>query len=228
LRAAGAQHLVIDGSNGPVNTGAEHYPLEHGLMIRTQPQRGISAAFNAGLAEARGEWIWFLNGGDRVDDRLTPEFLSGLLGNTRAVVVIGATTYEGESEPRPHPPRELQWPPFRSWIPHPSTLVRRRLFEKFGEFDERYTIAMDYEWWLRVLSTHVPVDVLSVPFAVFASGGVSQRSELQPRIFMEQADALRRHQAALWWPWLGFGCRLARAWLRAAFSRRLKKSFPLR
>ena len=217
LRAAGAEHLVIDGGSGPAGTGSDRT----GPVFQARPPQGIADAFNAGWALAQREWVWFLNGGDEVDGRLTPEFLLALLESTRADLVIGGLTYAGEAEPRTHPPRELQWPPFRSWIPHPATLIRRRLFAQFGGFDGRYTIAMDYEWWLRVLSTGVPADVLATPFAVFAGGGLSQRPEMQPVIAREQADALRRHFAALWRPWLGFNGRLVRAWVRAVFSGRL-------
>ena len=228
MRAAGAQHLVIDGSTVAANAGGGPVPQGQGCEIRAQPPRGISVAFNAGLAEARGEWIWFLNGGDRVDDRLTPEFLSGLLNSTRAEMVIGAITYEGEAEPRPHPPEELQWPPFRSWIPHPSTLVRRRLFEQFGGFDECYTIAMDYEWWLRALGPTVSVDVVSVPLAIFASGGISQRPEMRNIIRREKRHALWRHQSKLWRPWCLANYLLARAWFLSLLSHRLgeKRRLP--
>lgn len=221
LRAAGAEHLVIDGGVDPQVTRRVIEPDAGAVVVSVRSPRGIADAFNFGLSDAQGTWVWFLNGGDQVDPSLQPEFLHTLLENSRADVIIGGIVYEGELEPRPLPPRALQWPPFLSWIPHPSTLIRRRLFEQFGGFDERYSIAMDYEWWLRVLSTPVPVDVLTVPFSIFAPGGVSQRPETQRIILREQADALRKHFAALWWPWLGFNGRLMRAWVRAFWTRRI-------
>jgi GT2 family glycosyltransferase len=226
LRAAGAEHLVVDGGGDADATKRVIEQTGGKVVIYPLAPRGITHAFNSGLGYARGEWVWFLNGGDQVDLRLKPEFLFALLEDSRAEVIIGGITYEGESELRPLPPRELQWPPFRSWIPHPSTLIRRRLFEQFGGFDERYSIAMDYEWWLRVLSASVPVDIVTVPFAVFAPGGVSQRPETQQKILREQADSLRKHFAVLWWPWLGFNARLLRAWLRAFVTRRLASRPP--
>ena len=33
---------------------------------------------------------------------------------------------------------------------HPTILARRELFERFGQFDERWRVAMDYDWLLRV------------------------------------------------------------------------------
>jgi len=221
LRTAGAVHLVVDGGADAAGTRRVVAQSAGNIAVLARPPRGIADAFNTGLAQAQGEWVWFLNSGDRVDARLTPVFLMALLENTRAEVVIGGLTYEGETGPRPNPPGELQWPPFRPWIPHPATLVRRRLFEQAGLYDERYTIGMDYEWWLRVFSVPVAADVLSAPFAVFAPGGISQQPGLRQTIARERDDAIRRHQKYLWRAWFSSASRLLRAWCSAGFARRI-------
>jgi GT2 family glycosyltransferase len=220
LRRFGAEHIVVDGGINATEATA----IGSDVRIVPRTPRGIADAFNAGVAAARGEWVWFLNGGDRVDATLSPEFLSALLEKTHADIVIGATTYEGEAAPRPHPPSHLRWPAVRSWIPHPSTLIRRRLFDRFGAFDERYAIAMDFEWFLRVIPTGVPIDVVTVPFAVFAPGGISQRPELLETIRREQNDALRRHRPRLWRSWAFVSARLVRACTAALVARRMSRS----
>jgi len=211
------EQIVIDASAPPavVNNPA--------VRVIRQRSHGIATAFNEGLQAAKGEWVWFLNGGDRVDVRLTPEFLLALLRSSKADVIIGGMRYEEEAEPKPHLSPNMQWPPFKAWIPHPSTVVRRRLFERFGMFDATYSIVMDYEWWLRALSADVPVDVLSVPFAVFARGGISQQIEFRKKLVREQGDVIRRYQLRLWRAWILSGCRLLRVWLAAIFVRRIDK-----
>ncbi len=223
LRAAGAEHVVIDGGSAHDDSAGAKVECDGGVRLVRRSPEGIADAFNTGIASAGGEWVWFLNAGDRVDPRLAPGFLMTLLDTTRADVVIGGITYEGESAPRPHLPADSQWPPFRSWIPHPSTLVRRRLFLRFGPFDKRYTIAMDYEWWLRVLQRGAPVDVLAVPFTVFAPGGVSQLPESRSVIRWEKSHALRRHQAILWRSWLAATMHLTRACVGALIYRFARK-----
>jgi GT2 family glycosyltransferase len=220
LRAKCAEHIVVDG-------GSEHAAEDRiqstfdDIRVVRRPPRGIADAFNAGVAEAKGEWLWFLNGGDRVDPHLNPEFLSELLGSSQADVVIGAVVYEGHATRRPHPPPHRQWPCLAPWIPHPASIIRRRLFEQFGGYDPRYQIAMDYDWCLRVLGRDVAVDLLDVPFAVFAPGGMSQRPEMRARLTQERDDIIRRHQALLWRNQMVSGVRLAKAWFRALFCRRL-------
>ena len=216
--AATVEHIVVDGDGS-----AESAAADGGCLWMRQTGAGIAAAFNEGLQAAKGEWVWFLNGGDRVDARLTPEFLLTLLRSSQADVIIGGMMYEEEAEPRPHLSPNMQWPPFKAWIPHPSTVVRRRLFERFGMFDATYSIVMDYEWWLRALSADVPVDVLSVPFAVFARGGISQQIEFRKKLVREQGDVIRRYQLRLWRAWILSGWRLLRVWLAAIFVRRIGK-----
>jgi hypothetical protein len=203
-------------------------PLPGGAPVVFCPQRatGIADAFNTGLAEAKGTWVWFLNGGDAIHESLDPAWLLALLHASTADIITGDLVYGTEGKPRGHPPLHRQWPPLLTWIPHPSTVVRRSLFDRFGGFAERYSIAMDYEWWLRVLSSEVKMDLVSVPFAVFAPGGISQREDCRKQITKERDDVIRRYQARLWKLWFVSACRLLRMSLRAFFAARLGRSRP--
>lgn len=225
-RAAGVEHVVIDGGGSWTQHSLPPGQTAHAPLLIQRPPAGISDAFNAGLSASHGEWVWFLNGGDRVDDRLEPEFLRALLALNRAEILIGGITYEGSAGPLPHPSPRFRWPPVHSWIPHPSTLVRRRLFQRFGGFDDQYRIVMDYEWWLRVMTKDVEVDVLSVPFSVFALGGVSQDVSAGGRLEQERDRAVGRHQVQLAREWIGAGVRLANATGAAAFRMARRRMTP--
>lgn len=219
LRAAGAEQWVVDGS--AADTLAPEVSSAAGCTVVRAEPRGIAAALNVGVAAAAREWVWFLNGGDEVDPQLAVESLHRLLATTQADLVIAGTTYAGETQPRPPPPVDRRWPPVRSWIPHPSTLVRRRLFAQVGPFDERFTIAMDYEWWLRAAAAGIEPQVADVPLAVFAPGGLSQRPENLATIRREQHAALCRHRVALGLSWWWLAARWCKAWwlARGAASR---------
>ena len=208
------EQVLVDASTVPAVAGYQR------VRVVRQSSKGISGAFNEGLAHARGEWVWFLNGGDTIAPALDVGFLRSLLKMSSADAIVGGLIYSGETEPRPHPALLGCWPPYASWMPHPATLVRREVFARAGVFDERYAIAMDFEWWLRALPEGARVDLLSVPFAVFASGGLSQRENEQSRIALERNDAIRRHGFRAWRGWLAATIRMGKASLRAYFSRR--------
>lgn len=226
---AGLDRTVASVAQWRMHPGVEHIVVYHGvrpiiddltIQLRCQTSHGIAAAFNEGLDCVRGEWVWFLNGGDEIDPRLKPDWLLDLLAVTQADVLVGGVTYDGDTSMHPHPPVARCWPPIQPWIPHPATLVRRGLFARFGGFDRRYAVAMDYEWWLRTLPVDARVDVLSIPFSIFAGGGISQRPEGRSLVAREKSDVIRRYAFRLWKDWLLAGGRLFKESASAFCSRR--------
>jgi glycosyltransferase involved in cell wall biosynthesis len=212
------EHIVVHAAEGILPAA------EGNLIFRQERRTGIAGAFNDGIEAAAGEWIWFLNSGDGIDPRLVPEFLLTLLQSSSADAVIGGLVRDDTNALQPHFPLAKQWPPLAPWIPHPATIVRQSLFTDFGNYDDRYRIAMDYEWWLRAFRAETKVDILAVPFVRFAPGGVSQQPETRPLLAAERDDAIRRHQEILWTTWLRRGCALAKAWFTAQFAPRIGKS----
>lgn len=210
------EQIVVDASGSPAIVGDAR------ILFMRQSSTGIAGAYNEGLAQARGKWVWFLNGGDEIDERLKPQWLEPLMRDSQAQVIIGGITHASQDVLRPHMPTNQQWPSVVPWIPHPSTLVARTLFERFGLYDRRYCIVMDYEWWLRALAGSVMVDVLSMPFVRFAPGGVSQRADCRERLVRERDDVIRRYQPRLWYSWLVAGYRLLRVSIRSFFTRRME------
>lgn len=179
-----------------------------------QKSRGIAAAFNEGLALARGEWIWFLNGGDRIHEALGADWLMTWLGATRAEMVAGALHYDGEDEPMGPPPPVEQWPMARSWPAHPATLVRRETLLAVGGFGERWRICMDFDLWYRLFARAIHVDVVAIPLARFAMGGVSTRPENRRLVLRENRAVLTRHSGKVLGAILGAGLRCLRTWAR--------------
>ena len=68
------------------------------------------------------------------------------------------------------------WPPIPNWIPHQAVVLRKKLLSKYGPFNENYSIAMDGDFWLKVLGNNVSVDVVSIPIAVFDVNGISSKN----------------------------------------------------
>lgn len=197
------EHLVV-------YAGAPPREVEAGVRFQQQSSSGIAAAFNEGLAMARGDWVWFLNGGDAVHEALDPAWLLTLLANSRADLVVGGIHYDGESCPRPAPPLYRQWPLLECWLPHPATLVKRQPLLQAGGFNVGYSIAMDYELWFRLLQGGVIVDVISVILARFDPNGVSQRATYRHVVCSEEARViLGNWRVLLGAPW-GLSCRVIR------------------
>lgn len=139
---------------------------------------GIYPAMNAGIAEASGDYVYFLNAGDvlahnDVLSRLRTEIDANspqwLFGPVEIVSAIGSSVttppwdYEAEKRvlfSRGHFP------------PHQGTLARRELLSSIGGFDTSYRIAADYAAFLKLSRVSDPL-VVDFVIAKFAEGGVS-------------------------------------------------------
>ncbi|HWY61222.1 MAG TPA: glycosyltransferase family 2 protein [Rhizomicrobium sp.] len=120
---------------------------------QSEPDRGISDGFNKGIVLSSGEFITLLN----ADDWLSPgQIAAGIetLDRTGADFVFGDLLYHGKDG-------ELLYKVtgdaayaarIDSLMPalnHPTVIVRRMVYERFGLFDLNYRYAMDYELLLR-------------------------------------------------------------------------------
>jgi glycosyltransferase involved in cell wall biosynthesis len=160
--------VIVDSSNGENKKEVINYlQNEKNTKYYWQEPSGIAAAFNFGLKNTGADWVWFLNGGDEVHDSLDAGFFLNLLSRCSSDAVIFQIEYAQSSLISRHPQMWALWPPLLSWIPHPSTITRRYLYDKYGMFDESLRIAMDYEYWLRCFSKDVTVDLVSLPIAKF-------------------------------------------------------------
>jgi len=170
-----------------------------------QEPKGRSAAFNYGLKKATGKWVWFINGGDELNPSLNLAMFYNLLLNNNSDAIIFQLYYKQSNTTYLHPPMWAQWPPILSWIPHPSTITKRKLYDKFGFFNEKLKIAMDYEFWLRCFSNNIVVDLVSVPIAVFDQTGISVESDKE--IKAEVRSVMRHYFPTIIKLWL-YGLRI--------------------
>ncbi|MCX2432370.1 glycosyltransferase family 2 protein [Pedobacter sp. GR22-10] len=148
------EYIIIDGgSNDEIFEIVDKYK-DVVSYFKSEPDSGIYNAWNKGINRANGEWVCFLGAGDEYyhdgvenyvnyinknsDKNL--EFLSSIVD---VVDDDGNILFQKGSE--------WEWPKFSDFmnIAHVGSLHSKRLFEKYGIFDEKYKIVGDYELLLR-------------------------------------------------------------------------------
>ncbi len=172
--------VVDDGSSddGPAQVAAQTDPR---IRLLRQANAGVSAARNRGIAEARGEWVAFLD----ADDWLHPDYLATLVQVQAAcpeadtvATDLAFIAHDEAQWPRPWPlppgPPQVELItclPER-WMKGPtlsssSTAVRRsRLLAMQPCFPVGETQGEDLDLWFR-LSERAPVALAHTPLAAY-------------------------------------------------------------
>ena len=127
-----------------------------GIAI-SEPDKGISDAFNKGVTAATGENVMFLNSGDVL---LSPEYLKEaenvMSFNPEISFVHSDLLFEdrisGDIRLTALQPFFFRAPPLGRGMPyhHQSMIVRKDVFDKTGSFNLRYKISMDFDWVCRL------------------------------------------------------------------------------
>ena len=186
------KHLIIDSSDIDIKKEIEQISNnEKNVLYFWQEPAGISNAFNYGLSIIKSKWVWFLNGGDIINKDLDLNNFLNILNTSSADAIIFQIQYMQTGEILQHPELWSLWPPILSWIPHPATIIKVELFKKYGNFDEKLKIAMDYELWLRFFINHVIVDIISIPIVIFDQNGLAYK--LNNKTKEEVAQILRKY-----------------------------------
>lgn len=209
------EHVVVDGDS---DDGTAEWLTERDEwfdVLLSEPDGGRYDAMNKGLERATGDYVMFLNAGDRfrtstvVEELLTrPEIV-----DERPPIVSGRIelTLDGESLDFRRPWQAGKEGP---GLPHPASLVDREMHQKHP-YDEQFSYAADYELWARLrdeglYDVHYVDDVLTF----FDVEGASNSPEVAFARYLERAFVDYRYGR-------GFGMRDAAALLVAPLARQL-------
>jgi len=148
--------VVDDGSTDDTPRRLESY-ADRVRYVR-QSNQGVAAARNRGVAEARGDFVAFLDADDVWHPRKVELQVAALAGNSD-VGLIGTRRFDWPAETVPEIP-DIASPPVvrvrreglavKNRFVTSSVVVRRPILECVGPFDTRLQGPEDHDLWLRV------------------------------------------------------------------------------
>ena len=150
------EHLVMDGASKDSTLSIVDDLSTERTRVHSSPDRGIYDAMNKGLDQARGDYVIFLNAGDRFHSEHTLQRIADvIMASDYPGVVYGQTDLvDGEGHyvgPR-HltAPEQLTLDSFKHGmlVCHQAFVALRRLCP---QYDTRWRFSADYEWCIRVL-----------------------------------------------------------------------------
>jgi glycosyltransferase involved in cell wall biosynthesis len=231
------EYLVIDG--GSKDGTVDHLmSYDHHIDFwLSEKDSGIYDAMNKGIAQAKGEWLFFLNAGDKILDGGLRKLLALSIEHKHAEIITGRINifdFLGSNLAFIHPNVvcDSNLLKYSCCIAHPATLVRSSVFKKIGPYDTDYRIAGDYEFWLRALKNKIIFHFDKLIVSDFNGNGLSSRREFYLKNLKETLKArvhygyISAHQARLQYSknyMIFFAKNLIRLVLGAALTKKIQQ-----
>ena len=170
------EYWIIDGVSKDhtmelVKKYAQKYSF---IKYSSEPDRGISDAFNKGIGKATGELIGLINS----DDQLAEGALVAVdktFAMTGADVIYGDTIVNDIANglcllKQAGNPKQLKYDmPFI----HQSCFIRKLVYDQVGGYSENYKICMDYDMLARIFNRGYKFANANKILSIFQYGGTS-------------------------------------------------------
>jgi glycosyltransferase involved in cell wall biosynthesis len=190
----GIEYMIVDGASTDGTMDVIRGLGDKVAVWISEPDEGISDAFNKGITLARGEVIGLLNSDDWYEPGAVRAALAAFEASG-ADVAYGAMQYWRGQRRTFLVCSDHRFLERGMTIGHPTVFVRRACYERFGLFRLDFRLAMDYEWLLRASVNGARfVDVRSC-VANMLEGGLAERRwySTQREVSRARALHLRRY-----------------------------------
>lgn len=169
------EYIVIDGgSTDGTLPIIEKYKHRIAVLV-SEPDEGISDAFNKGLRLATGEITGLLN----ADDWLEPGAITRIVRESSDCDVIYGDLRQWNSNQSQYILRsDHRVLGLRMSLNHPSVYVKNEVYKKIGYYNMRYRLAMDYEFLLRCFRSGMRFRYCDAVITNMRTDGASDRKWL--------------------------------------------------
>ena len=194
----GCEHIIINGGECPQTL--EFLQGYYGKSV-SEPDQGISDAFNKGIRLSSGDAIIMLNSGDILLDRTYPARASQILDQDPQIDFVHADlifedTLIGSYIMRPLRTKNVLSPNIGRGMPyrHQSMVVRKEVYGRVGFFNLNY-ICSDFDWVCRweldlKISHGQAYYSQGDPVIIMDGGGISSTQER--KIILEAIKIIRQ------------------------------------
>jgi len=191
------EYIIIDGkSKDETLSIAEKYKSRVNKLI-SEPDKGLYDAMNKGLKNATGDFVWFMNAGDEINDIQAVEKIYEAISE-KTDVLYGDTYFvdddgkiEGlRSEITPHRlPKNLQWQDMKlgMLVCHQAFIARKSIAPLYMENN----LSADVDWEIECLKNARKIQYLDFVVAKYLTGGISNKQ--LKRSLIDRYEVLKKH-----------------------------------
>jgi glycosyltransferase involved in cell wall biosynthesis len=166
----------------------------------SEPDKGISDAFNKGLAVASGDYINFQGADDYLLENNVVELMMKDVDAEKDMLVCGKirriddSVDEGVVFETPGSFSGKQSLLFRMSLPHQALFTNKKFFAEYGVFAIDNRFCMDYELLLRAYNNFPKVIMKDVLVSAWRAGGVGKGKTIE--IFREYFEIKNKNRVA--------------------------------
>lgn len=160
------EHLIIDGvsTDETVAMAQQYAEMEaqkghsRNVIVVSEHDCGLYDAMNKGISRATGDFIVFLNAGDKLHSKDTLRIVAEAVRQDKNAAVVYGDTHIVDAEGtflhrrRLSPPEQLTWRSFKKGmlVCHQSFYVRTDV-ARFEPYNLRYRYSADVDWCIRIM-----------------------------------------------------------------------------
>lgn len=188
------EYIVIDGnSSDNSRTVIERYANKIDYWV-SEPDSGIYNAMNKGIRRANGEYLLFINSGDCLKDNASMQEIMNQLTGEDIIYFDLDVYYSAGSIVNKSYPDNLTFEYFLTkTLPHPASFIKKRLFEKYGLYDENFKICSDWAFFIDVIGDKKSsYKHVKNSFSVFFFDGISSAPQSVELMRKEKVEFLIR------------------------------------
>ena len=152
------EYIIVDGASKDNTLEIIGKYSKYISKMVSEPDKGLYDAMNKGIGMATGDYLCFLNAGDKFHDKETLQQIAETLKNKDLPdVIYGETAIVDEVGNFLHmrrlsTPEHLNWRSFKQGmlVCHQAFLAKRELTLKHP-YDMHYRFSADFDWCIRIM-----------------------------------------------------------------------------
>ena len=172
------EYIVIDGGSTDGSKELIEKNSEKISFWVSEKDAGIYNAMNKGTSASNGEYLLFLNSGDHFKNENSLEVVAKNLGVEDIIYFDLEIIGENNTFVKEYPESLSFFYFYQNSLPHPSTFIRKKLFDEFGFYDENLKIVSDWKWFIKPITQNLcTYKKISGIVSTFYQNGISSDPE---------------------------------------------------
>lgn len=170
------EYIIIDGGSKDSSVSIiEKYSAQLAYWT-TEPDKGISDAFNKGIKKTKGQIIGIINADDWYEADTVQQVVTAI---NKSDIVYGDLRLMKNEKPDFILKGDHNLLNTLMSLNHPTVFVRKSIYEKYGLFNENLKCAMDYELMLRFKLSNCSFKYIPATLANMRWEGMSDKKWIE-------------------------------------------------